>query len=70
MNMRAKRGILTAIGGLLLLLTFGIVGGMELETIPAGRGLIEGLACMVAAWVCFRRAGCLWDGCVGREKRE
>ena len=55
--MRVKKAILTALGGIMLLLCYGIVGGMECFTIPEGRGFLEAMGCVLGAWLCFSRAG-------------
>lgn len=57
MKAKTKKVILTALGGLLLLLCYGIVGGMESFTIPEGRGFLEAMACVLGAWWCLSRAG-------------
>lgn len=57
MKERTKRWIAAAVGGLLCLLMYGIVGGMDCGTIPELRGFLEAMACIAGAWGCFRRAG-------------
>lgn len=59
---RAKAFVYATVGVVLFLLLFGVVGGMDCNTIPAGRGAMEGLACVVGAWLCWRKAGWLIDG--------
>lgn len=57
MKVKTKRKIAAAIGGFLLLLMYGIVGGMDCGTIPAFRGFLEALFCVLMAWFCFCKAG-------------
>ena len=57
MKTRTKRQIAAMIGGILLLLVFGMAGGMECGTIPLGRGFILALLCEAGAWIAFRKAG-------------
>lgn len=57
MKARTKRRIAGAVGGILLLLMYGIVGGMDCNTIPAFRGFLEALGCILGAWICFGKAG-------------
>lgn len=57
MKARTKRRIAGILGGLLLLLMYGIVGGMDCNTIPVYRGFFEALGCVLSAWICFRKAG-------------
>lgn len=57
MKTRTKRRIAAAVGGILLLLMYGIVGGIECNTIPETRGFIEAFACVVGAWFAFHKAG-------------
>lgn len=52
-----KRKIAALVGGSLLLLVYGIVGGMDCGTIPAFRGFLEALGCLAGAWLCFCKAG-------------
>ena len=52
-----KRKIAASLGGSLLLLMFGIVGGMDCNTIPFVRGFLEALGCVLGAWFCFSKAG-------------
>lgn len=62
MKAKTKRKIAAAIGGILLILVFGIVGGMDCNTIPFTRGFILALACELGAWVCFSKAGMVRHG--------
>ena len=57
MKTRTKRQIAAMIGGILLLLVFGIVGGMDCDTIPFMRGFFLALLCEAGAWLAFRKAG-------------
>lgn len=57
MKARTKRRIAGIMGGILLLLMYGIVGGMDCDTIPVCRGFCEALGCVLSAWICFRKAG-------------
>ena len=57
MKARTKRRIAAAVGGILLLLVFGIVGGMDCDTIPFVRGFLLALACELGAWLAFCKAG-------------
>lgn len=52
-----KRRISAAIGGILFILVFGIVGGMDCNTIPFTRGFFLALACELGAWLAFCKAG-------------
>jgi len=54
---RTKRQIAAIIGGILLLLGFGLAGSMECGTIHLGRGFILALLCEAGAWIAFRKAG-------------
>ena len=57
MKTRTKRQIAAIIGGILLLLVFGLAGGMDAGTMPAGRGFILAVGCELGAWIAFRKAG-------------
>ena len=57
MKAKTKREISAAVGGILLLLVFGIVGGMDLGTIPFLRGFFLAMACELGAWLAFSKAG-------------
>ena len=57
MKVRTKRRIAAAVGGILLLLMYGIVGGIECNSIPETRGFIEAFACVLGAYIAFRKAG-------------
>lgn len=57
MKAKTKREISAAVGGILLLLVFGIVGGMDLGTIPFLRGFFLALAFELGAWLAFCKAG-------------
>lgn len=57
MKCKTKRGIAAAVGGILLLLVFGIVGGMDCNTIPFGWGFLLALVCELGAWLAFSKAG-------------
>lgn len=62
MKARTKRKIAAVIGGFLLILMYGIVGGMDCGTIPFWRGWVEAMVCTLAAWVCFSKAGMVRHG--------
>lgn len=62
MKAKTKRKIAAAIGGILLILVFGIVGGMDCETIPVGWGFVLALACELGAWLAFSKAGMVRHG--------
>lgn len=57
MKTRTKKHIAAAIGWFLLFLMYGIVGGMDCNTIPFTRGFLEAMACILVAWFCFHKAG-------------
>lgn len=57
MREKTKRHIAAAVGWLLMILMFGIVGGMDCNTIPFARGFVEAMCCVLLAWICFNRAG-------------
>ena len=57
MKARTKRRIVGALGGALLLLMYGLVGGMDCNTIPVCRGFLEALGCILGAWICLSKAG-------------
>ena len=57
MKARTKRRIAGILGGLLLLLMYGIVGGMDMGSIPFVRGFLEALGCILGAGICFGKAG-------------
>lgn len=61
MTRRTKAYIYTVLGVLLFLLMFGIVGGMDANTIPAEKGTLGALACVLASGVCAKKAGMLYD---------
>lgn len=52
-----KRRISAIVGSILFLLVFGIVGGMDANTIPFTRGFFLALACELGAWLAFSKAG-------------
>jgi len=57
MKAKTKRHISAIVGGVLLLLVFGIVGGMDCDTIPFGWGFLLALCCELGAWLAFSKAG-------------
>lgn len=61
MGRRTKAYIYAAVGVVLFILMFGIVGGMDLNTIPTGKGVLGALACVLGSGFCWRRAGWLYD---------
>lgn len=61
MTGRTKAYIYAVLGVLLFLLMFGIVGGMDANTIPAGKGTLGALACVLVSGVCMKTAGMLYD---------
>jgi hypothetical protein len=57
MKTKTKQGILAGTGWLLFFMMFGFIGGVECGTLPEGRGFIEALACLIGAYLVWRRAG-------------
>ena len=62
MKVRTKQSILAGIGWFLFFLMFGFVGGVECGTLPELRGFAEALACLIGAYLAFRKAGMVVRG--------
>lgn len=62
MKIRTKKRICVAVGLTLLLLTLGIVGGMDMGIMPVGKGAALALGCELVG------AAALWKGGVIRVR--
>jgi hypothetical protein len=55
MTVRQKKRICTVLGFMLLVLVLGFVGGMELGTLPIGKGAFLALGCeLVGAFLLYK----------------
>ena len=57
MRARPKRRISAIVGGVLLIIFYVIVCGIDSNTIPVGWGFSLAIVCELGAWFAFSKAG-------------